>query len=150
MSTESQYTDIRAALTAQLSTMTGVPAVAWENSSYTPVVGTPYLIPNVLWAEGSQAELGASGRNWERGIYQITCVYPAGAGTGALNTMIGKLRDRFKRGTVLTYNGVIVTIRKVSVSPMSIDNSSTAGAAVAGISGASCAVSISFYSQVAN
>lgn len=139
MSTESQYTDIRAALTTQLSTMTGVPAVAWENASYTPVVGTPYLTPSVLWAEGSQAELGVAGRNWERGIYQITCVYPPNTGMGALNTMIGKLRDRFKRGTVLTYNGVTVTIRKVIVSGQSID-----------ASGIRQPVSISFYTQVAN
>ncbi len=70
------YTDIRAALEQRLSTMPGLPAVAWENVKYVPVVGTPYLEPALMWAEGAQAEIGATGRNWERGIYQITAVFP--------------------------------------------------------------------------
>jgi len=136
---ETLYTDIRAALVTQLSTMTGVPAVAWENSTYSPVVGTPYLIPSVLWAEGSQAELGVNGRNWERGIYQITAVYPANAGVGLINAMAGKIRERFKRGTELVYNGVTVKIRKVYLGPQTIE-----------AAGIQQPVSIAFYSQVAN
>jgi hypothetical protein len=117
---ETLYSDIRAALTAQLKTMPGLPDVAWENMPYTPVVGTPYLTPVILWAEGSQAELGVTGSNWERGIYQIACNYPPNQGSGALNAMLGKIRERFKRGTRLTYNGLTVTIRKVYPGPNGI------------------------------
>lgn len=136
---ETQYTDIRAALTAQLNTMTGVPAVAWENSPYTPVVGIPYLKPTILWAESFQAELGVSGANNESGIYQITVNYPLNQGMAPINSMVGKLRSWFKRGTILTYNGLYVTIRKVSLGPLNT-----------GDAWISQPVSISFYTRTSN
>lgn len=138
MSTESQYTDIRAALATQLSTMTGVPDVAWENKAYTPT-GVPYLMPIVMWADSEVAEIGLSGSNRESGVYQITCVYPTNAGTGDLNTMLGKLRDRFKRGTKLVYNGITVTIRKCSLNPCTID-----------ATGIRQPISVSFFTTISN
>lgn len=114
---ETIYTDIRAALTAHLQGMPGLPAVAWENMAYAPVTGVPYLKPDIVWAESFQVEIGAQGANREAGIYQIACNYPPGQGTGPMNSMLGKLRERFKRGTVLTYNGIRVTIKKAHPGP---------------------------------
>ena len=111
------YTDIRAALTAHLASMADLPEVAWENVGFTPTTGTPYLKPEILWSESFQSEIGTDGANRESGIYQITCSYPPGEGSGPLNAMLGKIRDRFKRGTTLTYNGLTVKIRKVYPGP---------------------------------
>lgn len=113
------YNDIRSALTKQLADMPAVPAVAWDNFAFTPTTGTPYLKPTILWAESSQAELGEAGRNWEQGVYQITCIYPKNEGSKSMLAMAGKIKDRFKRGTVLTFNAVTVTIRKVYLGPES-------------------------------
>ena len=139
MSTETQYIDIRAALTTQLSTMVGVPDVAWENNSYTPVANRPYLIPTILWAESTVAEIGTNGANRESGIYQITCIYPPNGGLNPIHTMLGKLRDRFKRGTQMAYNGIIVTVRKCSLNPHTID-----------ASGIRQPISISFFTTISN
>ena len=116
------YTDIRAALEQRLSSLPGLPAVAWENVKYTPVVGTPYLEPIIMWAEATQAEIGVTGRNWERGIYQITAVYPLDKGSSALEVMTGNIREWFKRGTELQQNGLTVKVKNVYPGPRSTDN----------------------------
>lgn len=126
------YSDIRAALANQLKDTTGIIAIAWENTKYTPVTGTPYLVPTLMMAEPSQATLGTDGLNQEMGIYQITIMnYPVDKGVGAQLGMAGKLKTRFKRGTILTYNDVQVRIRKAYLSGNNI-------------------VTVAFYSQVPN
>lgn len=136
---ETMYSDIRTALSQRLETMPGVIAVAWENARFVPTTGVPYLIPSVMWGEAQQAEQGATGRNWEIGVYQITAVYPGGTGVTEINTMAGKIKERFKRGTVLTYNGVYVTVRKVYLNPQTITDA-----------GVRQPISIPFYCQAAN
>ena len=108
---------IRAAFVTKLQAFTGLPAVAWENVPYTPTTGTPYLKPVLLPAEPFQAELGTAGANRHSGIYQISIMYPSSiVGVAALNTLAANLCDHFKRGTVLTYSGVTVTIQKAYMS----------------------------------
>lgn len=118
---ETLYIDIRAALSAHLKDMVGVIAVAWENMQYVPVTDVPYLIPALMMSEPSQATLGTDGLNHESGIYQITIAnYATGKGSAAQLLMAGKLKERFKRGTILTSNGVILRIRKTSLTANSI------------------------------
>jgi hypothetical protein len=147
---ETVYTEIRAALSQHLKNMPGVYSIAWENAPFSTTIGQPYLIPTVLWTEGSQAELGANGRNWERGIYQITCIYPSGTGTGESTKFAGLVQQRFKRGTVLNFGSISLTVRKVYLGRTTNDNSSSAGSAVSGTTGYSMPISIAFYSQVEN
>jgi len=135
------YTDIRAALAARLNALTGKPAVAWENVQYTPVLGTPYLAPFLMMGEPSVATIGTDGTNQEVGIYQITLAnYPTNAGTGAILAMAGSIKYWFKRGTILSHNGVNVRIRKCFIG--NLDYSNTAGVQLP--------LSISFYTQVNN
>lgn len=133
------YTDIRAALEQRLAAMPGLPAVTMENVGYVPVKGMPFLAPTILWAESSQAEIGTAGRNWETGIFQITGNYPSNQGPGPAATMAGLIREWFKRGTELNYNGVTVKIKKVYLGPVSVTTV-----------GISQPLSIVFFSQAAN
>ena len=110
------YIDIRAALTNHLKALPGLPEVAYENKSYNPIVGQAYIRPALLWGESFQAEQGPNGRNWECGVYQLSCVCPADKGAGPILVILGQLKDHFKRGTELSYNGVVVKIRKVHLS----------------------------------
>jgi len=114
------YTDIRAALTQRLGSLPQLPQVAWENTTFIPTVGKAYLAPCIIWSETNQAEIGAAGRNWEGGIYQIDAIYPPNEGPGPLNKIMGALKDHFKRGTSLLYNGLEVKIKKVYPGPQSI------------------------------
>lgn len=100
---------IRQALDSHLNDNAGID-VAWHNVKFTPNTGTPYIRPDLLPAQTVQADLGTSGRNRHRGIYQLTLVYPAGEGRGDVETKATALMTAFKRGTRLVRSGVTVTL----------------------------------------
>jgi hypothetical protein len=106
-----EYLDISGALDLHLSTMAGLPDVAWENLDYQPVQGVSYLRPTHIPASTNQAALGNSGEDRHDGIYQVDVIAEAGKGKGAAYTLADQVADHFARGTDLTYNGLTVTIR---------------------------------------
>lgn len=108
------FNDIQAALDGRLDSYTGDYEVAWPNTNFEPQANQTFLSPSFLPVETIQASLGAEGKDNTTGIYQIDVVYPAGSGR---STIPDGLADHFKRGTVLSYNGVNVRIRSVSISP---------------------------------
>lgn len=112
------YSAIHSAFVTKLQAFTGLPSVAWENVPFTPATGTPYLKPALLPGEPTQAEIGTSGANRHTGIYQISIYYPTGLGVSGLNTLRDGLINHFKRGTVLTYSGISVTIQKAFPGPV--------------------------------
>jgi hypothetical protein len=114
---ETVYADIRAALTAHLLLLPSLPDVAWENSSFIPTPESIYLKPEIIWAEGDAAGIGPQAGNVERGIYQLAIVTPPNTGPSKLNELRGALREHFKRGTSLTYNGLTITVRKAYPGP---------------------------------
>ena len=106
-----QFTDIRAALDTQLAAL-GL-TVAYENLSYEPVEGSPYVRATLLPAETEQLTLGTTGRDRHRGLYQIDVMFAAG--DSAVNTTTDTIADAFKRGSYFTYNGLTVSIRSASI-----------------------------------
>ena len=72
------YRDIVGALETHLNTMVGVPSIAYENESFTPTLGTPYLrvynAPNIATVE----TLGNTAKASVTGVFYIDCIYPAG------------------------------------------------------------------------
>lgn len=112
------YSAIRSAFVTKLQAFPSLPSVAWENVPFTPTAGAPYLKPALLPGEPQQAEIGTNGANRHTGIYQISIFYPAGLGVPGLNTLRDGLINHFKRGTVLTYSGISVTIQKAFPGPV--------------------------------
>jgi hypothetical protein len=108
----SAFTDISAALDSHTNDLS-LPT-AWENSGYEPTIGTLYIRPTILPANTFQAGLGASGLDDNFGIYQIDIFSEAGKGKGAAIIKADVIANAFKRGTVLTYNGVSVRLGNVS------------------------------------
>lgn len=106
------YTAIRAAFTTKLLTYPSVPSIAWENVPFTPVIGTAYIKPVLLPGEPLQAEIGTNGINRHYGIFQISIFAPAGKGISTISSLRDGLIDHFKRGTVLTYDGIATRIIK--------------------------------------
>ena len=104
------FNDIQAALDTQLNTR-GEP-IAFPNVPFKPVNGTPYLRPTFFPADTVQASMGANGKDETNGVYQVEVIIPLGSGRPQL---VDTVADLFRRGTVLTYNGVNVRIRSVSV-----------------------------------
>ncbi len=110
--------NIRAAFATKLQAFSPLPSVAWENVSFKPTTGQPYIEPSLLPAEPIQIETGTNGINRLSGVYQISVFAPTGTGIAAINTLIAGLCNHFKRGTVLTYGGDVITIQKAYSSPV--------------------------------
>lgn len=108
------FNDIQSALDNRLNSYTGDYEVAWPNTSFEPEADQTFLSPSFLPADTLQASLGSAGKDNTQGVYQIDVVYPAGTGR---TTIPDELADHFKRGTVLSYNGVNVRVRSVSIAP---------------------------------
>lgn len=100
---------IAQALESRLAAFTPAIAIAYENLPFAPVTGTPYLKANLLPASPDNSEMGSK-NYFERGILQITLLYPNNAGAGVARAKAVAIREWFKRGTTLTASGVNVTV----------------------------------------
>ncbi len=104
---------IQAALDSHLAGLELDLPLAWENVPFTPEVGQPWLKTGFLPAPVRQAELAPDGgRNRHQGIYQVSLFYPAGQGSGPARSMAERVISGFKRGTVLSGEGIKVHIQR--------------------------------------
>ncbi len=86
-------------------------STAWENVSFTPPeIGTPYQRVYLMPAEPDNREIGTIYQ--ERGIFQISLLYPLQAGTAVVMDRASLIRSVFFRGASFTNSGVTVTITK--------------------------------------
>ena len=108
------FLDVSAALDNQLENMTGLPSVAWPNRKFTPSVGTIYIRPTQLMGDSVPATFDD---DQNIGIYQIDIFAPAGGGKTDIQAMADLIADRFKPDTEMTYNNVIVKVKKASQKP---------------------------------
>lgn len=108
------FVDIYGALRVNLANIASVPPIAWENKNYDQDATTLYLRPTMLPNETIQASLGDSGKDLYEGMFQVDVFVPDGQGR---SDWPDKIADAFKRGTVLTRNGIDVRIQGVSIAP---------------------------------
>jgi hypothetical protein len=111
------FFDIRSAFSAKLLTLSPLPSIAWDNVSFTPVIGTPYLRPFLRAGRPVQAEIGEAGQNRHVGFYQVSIYAPSGAGLGVIKPLIESVCNLFKRGTVLTYSTNTLTVIMPEIGP---------------------------------
>lgn len=124
MAIKSQSHKILSALNAHLADNNprGLP-VAWHNRDHIPVSGQPWLRASYLPAGSEIAELGKQGRNRYTGIYQVSVFCPSGDGHGLSFDIAGEVEYAFRRGEVLTIDGLNVQIRQATHGqPMQEDN----------------------------
>ena len=105
------FSDIQAALDTRLSTVTGLPAVAWENVHYKPVKGTPFIRPTNI--AGDSVLNTVARQQMNTGIYQIDLFYPTSDGPGDLLTMLDTIYDHFKIDNELVANTTKVIVRSI-------------------------------------
>lgn len=103
---------LQKALNKHLSNMTPTIRISWENVNFTPTNGIGHLETWLLPIKTEPVTLGPA--YWEEfsGIFQITCVYPAGRGANDAKTKAAAIKTRFKRGTSFTYNTLTVKIKQ--------------------------------------
>lgn len=82
---------------------------ALQNVSFSPVPGIPYQKVYLVPFKPDDQVQGA-GYYQEIGLFQVTLVYPDGAGTGAILARAELLRSLFKKGSAFANGGVTVQI----------------------------------------
>ena len=118
---------VKAALETRLKAMTSLLPTAWENTAFTPPADNgPYQVVHLLPAEPENPSiLGVAGSEMyrERGLMQVTLVYPAKGGAGSALAKAEAIRDWFPRGSSFTYSSVTVVIpRTPSISPAMVQD----------------------------
>lgn len=99
---------IRAALETALNGISPAIATAWENTSYTPVAGTPYQQVFLLTAEPANIEIGPG--YIDRGIFQVSLFYPKDKGSQDAIARAELIRSTFPFGASFTSGTVTVNI----------------------------------------
>lgn len=111
---------VRAALETALASITPAIPLAWENTPYTPVSGTPYARVYLLAAEPDNPEMG--GMATERGFLQVSLCYPLDAGPGAAMTRAELIRSTFPRGAAFSASGITTQIERTpEIAPAMIE-----------------------------
>lgn len=104
--------DLQSALNQALAAAFPTMPIAWENTEYTPVVGTPYFRVYLLPAEIDVITLGPSPYQERKGIFQVSVLYPIGIGFGTPKGKVAEIVAAFRAGTVFTYNTLRVVCDK--------------------------------------
>lgn len=105
--------NIRRALEKTLAALTPALSTAFENTKFTPVVGTPYQRANLLRASPADLERGRKLTELS-GIFQVTLFYPIGAGTNDIEERAELLKTSFKPPMSIVENGTVVNIFKTA------------------------------------
>lgn len=96
---------VRKALENRLKAMSPDLSTAYENLVFTPVTGTAYQKVDLLPGTPNN-EIQSAATYFERGIFQVTLMYPPNTGPGAATARATYVKNHFKRGLWL-YAGVI-------------------------------------------
>ena len=105
------YDDIRAALETNISSVSGLPSVGWENVQFSPTTGTPYVKPRLIPTRREPAVRGTNPQMFYQGIYRVECYVPEDQGPSAGDELADKIIDAFEAATDVSYSGTIVSIR---------------------------------------
>ena len=100
------------ALMARLAglTLSPVRRVAWPGTDFTPNSGEIYLAPTVLPNTTTQASLGYDGVNRHQGLFQVSVWSPLASPMIPALEVASAVAAHFKRGTVLTFEGITVRV----------------------------------------
>lgn len=88
--------------------------VAWENRNFTPTTGESYL--RATYLAGTTEPTGIESASDDHiGVYQVDIITAIDTGKVEANTQADAIADYFKRGTLLTYDGIDVRVTSVSI-----------------------------------
>lgn len=113
---------ISAALSTHLSTLSGLPPVAWENAPFKPVSGVLYLRESYLPGDTVAVGMENSSSDDATGIYQVSVFAEMDQYKLIAQTMAESIASHFARGTNLSYETQKVMITTVDTNAGSISD----------------------------
>jgi hypothetical protein len=105
------YDDIRRVLETTLAGVTGIPAIAWENVSFSPTTGTPYVRARFAPTMREPAVRGLNPQMYYQGVFVVDVCVPEGVGPAVGDDLADTIIDAFDAPNDLTVNGISITIR---------------------------------------
>lgn len=107
----SKYKEIRKVFETRLSTIAGIPDIAWENVSYTPSTTEPYIKPRLVPTVREPAVRGLNPQMYYQGFYRLDVYSPEGVGPSVADDLADLLIDEFEGTTDITDGVTIVPLR---------------------------------------
>lgn len=111
------FKNIQIALDTALKLVPSIPTVAWPNTSFAPVLGTPFVVPNLLPA----ANTVSTSVETYKGIYQIDINVPINKGTSQIYAIADAIKTYFQAKSLVA-NGQTTLIQAVSLGLVQRDN----------------------------
>lgn len=109
------HKDIRAALESHLNNTANLPAIAYENVAFTPVVGTSFIKSQYVPTSTKPAVRGLNPQLRYQGIYSVTVFAPEGAGPNEAEGYINTIIESFEATTDITFTNGDGDTFKVSI-----------------------------------
>lgn len=116
------YDDIRAALEVHLSTISGIPDIAYENVSYSPVTGSSFVQPRFIPVSRRPAVRGPNPQQRYEGVLRVFCYAPEGNGPAVADDLANKIIDAFDATTDISFTNAEDETIYVSVDYAERDN----------------------------
>lgn len=116
------YDDIRSALEVRLSNISGLPDIAYENVSYSPTTGVPFVQPKFVPVSRRPAVRGPNPQQRYEGVFRVFCYVPEGNGPAAADDLANKVIDAFDATTDISFTNASLETAFVSVDYAERDN----------------------------
>lgn len=105
------YPEIRATFETALAAITDLPQVAWENVTFSPTTGQPYIKCRMIPTLREPAVRGLNPQMYYQGYYLIECFVPEGLGPSAADELADKIIDAFEATTDISLGSTDILIR---------------------------------------
>jgi hypothetical protein len=97
------YPDIRACLEKHLSEVAGVPVVSYENLTYSPTTGTPFIKTAFRPTLTRKAAMGQLAQQRYQGVFVCNTYTPENIGPGTSDAFADLILDAFAATTDISF-----------------------------------------------
>lgn len=106
----SVYDDIRSTFEVTLNNITGLPDIAWENTSFTPTTDQSYIKVRMIPVTREPAVRGLNPQMYYRGYFLLECCTPEGVGPASADTLANTIISNIDAPEDITQSGFSLTI----------------------------------------
>lgn len=103
--------DIRRALEKTLNGVSGLPAIAWENTKFNPVSSDEWLRARLNINEILPSTVGVGNDVRWSGLFTIDCFVKQNTATADADDLADSILGAFAYGTQITENGKTINVR---------------------------------------